>query len=299
MSGFGSNVPEGTHGQHNSRLANAADPRIDSDRDHRAAPGNTTGLQSSGFESSGIQSSGLESSRHTTGVHEPTHHGVGTREGAFGTTGANRGVGGPASKTDGPHNSNLLNKADPRVDSDRDNSKNMGLNPQRDATTDTLGGSTGRTTHGTTHGDTLGSTTGRTTHGDTLGSTTGRTTAGDTLGSTTHGRTTAGDTLGSTTHGRTTGAPEGTHGPHSSRAANAADPRVDSDRDHRAAHGKTTGTTGTSGLGSSTAPNTRSTGPAPNTAGPHKSDLLNKLDPRVDSNLDGSKTVGGDKTHSH
>ncbi|CAG9943469.1 unnamed protein product [Clonostachys rosea f. rosea IK726] len=272
MSGFGSNVPEGTHGQHNSRLANAADPRIDSDRDHRAAPGNTTGLQSSGFESSGIQSSGLESSRHTTGVHEPTHHGVGTQEGAFGTTGANRGVGGPASKTGGPHNSNLLNKADPRVDSDRDNSKNMGLNPQRDATTDTLGGSTGRTTHGTTHGDTLGSTTGRTTHGD---------------------------TLGSTTHGRTTGAPEGTHGPHSSRAANAADPRVDSDRDHRAAHGKTTGTTGTSGLGSSTAPNTRSTGPAPKTAGPHKSDLLNKLDPRVDSNLDGSKTVGGDKTHSH
>jgi hypothetical protein len=25
--------------------------------------------------------------------------------------------------------------------------------------------------------------------------------------------------------------------------------------------------------------------------------MLNKLDPRVDSDLDGSKTVGGDKTH--
>jgi hypothetical protein len=37
---------------------------------------------------------------------------------------------------------------------------------------------------------------------------------------------------------------------------------------------------------------------APNTAGPHKSDLLNKLDPRVDSDLDGSKTYGGDKTHA-
>jgi hypothetical protein len=37
------------------------------------------------------------------------------------------------------------------------------------------------------------------------------------------------------------------------------------------------------------------TGPAPNTAGPHKSDLLNKLDPRVDSDLDGSKTIGGKK----
>ncbi|VUC37459.1 unnamed protein product [Clonostachys rosea] len=291
MSGFGSGVPEGTHGHHNSRLANAADPRIDSDRDHRAAPGNTTGLQSSGFESSGIQSSGLESSRHTTGIHEPAHHGVGTQEGAY-DTGVNRGISGPASKTDGPHSSNLLNKADPRVDSDRDASKNLGLNPQRDATTDTVGG-TQRTT-GTTHGDTLGSSThGRTTHGDTFGTTTHGTT-GNTLGSTTHGTT--GNTLGSTTHGRTTGAPEGTHGPHSSRAANAADPRVDSDRDHRAAHGKTTGTTG---LGSSNVPNTRSSGPAPNTAGPHKSDLLNKLDPRVDSDLDGSKTVGGDKTHSH
>ncbi|KAI9849113.1 MAG: hypothetical protein M1837_005343 [Sclerophora amabilis] len=35
-----------------------------------------------------------------------------------------------------------------------------------------------------------------------------------------------------------------------------------------------------------------STGPAPSTAGPHKSDFLNKVDPRVDSDLDGSKTVG-------
>jgi len=26
--------------------------------------------------------------------------------------------------------------------------------------------------------------------------------------------------------------------------------------------------------------------------------MLNKVDPRVDSNLDGSKTVGGDKTFS-
>lgn len=49
------------------------------------------------------------------------------------------------------------------------------------------------------------------------------------------------------------------------------DPRVDSDRDggrHR----------GMGGVGNSHLP-----GPAPNTAGPHKSDLLNKLDPRVDS----------------
>ena len=39
-----------------------------------------------------------------------------------------------------------------------------------------------------------------------------------------------------------------------------------------------------------------STGPGQNTAGPHKSDMMNKADPRVDSDLDNSKTVGGDKT---
>ncbi len=75
----------------------------------------------------------------------------------------------------------------------------------------------------------------------------------------------------------THGAPAGTYGPHSSKVANAADPRIDSDRDGRAAVGN--------------AP-----GPAPNTAGPHRNDVLNKVDPRVDSDLDGSKTMGGNRT---
>lgn len=35
--------PEGTHGPHNSRVANAVDPRVDSDRDHRGAPMQATG----------------------------------------------------------------------------------------------------------------------------------------------------------------------------------------------------------------------------------------------------------------
>lgn len=94
------------------------------------------------------------------------------------------------------------------------------------------------------------------------------------------------------------GAPEGTYGPHGSRVANAADPRVDSDRDgHGAGYGQQHqgvgagyghGVTPQSGLGQhqgqghhlggSVLP-----GPAPNTAGPHKSDMMNKLDPKVDS----------------
>lgn len=133
--------------------------------------------------------------------------------------------------THGPHSSKVANTADPRVDSDRDHRGAPGSN--------TFGSST--------------HTTG--THGSGLTGSTG-----------TH----------STTGAYGSGAPEGTHGPHGSRVANAADPRIDSDRDHRGQH--------------------HLPGPADNTAGPHKSDALNKVDPRVDSDLDGSKTVGGNKT---
>jgi hypothetical protein len=122
-------------------------------------------------------------------------------------------------------------------------------------------------------------------------------------------------------------AAEGTHGPHSTRAANAADPRVDSDRDgsHRVGAGNSatapphssnlaneldprvnTGNTGkpggythsdnythaSGGVAGGLMDKTRMTGPAPNTAGPHTSDTANKLDPRIDSDRDGSTTLG-------
>lgn len=77
-------------------------------------------------------------------------------------------------------------------------------------------------------------------------------------------------------------------GPHDSNVANKLDPRVDSDRDNRARH---------QALGSDHAPTgtsyaTPGTGHAQQTAGPHNSNLVNKLDPRVDSDLDNSRTVG-------
>ncbi|KAI0017438.1 hypothetical protein F4780DRAFT_755459 [Xylariomycetidae sp. FL0641] len=59
------------------------------------------------------------------------------------------------------------------------------------------------------------------------------------------------------------------------------------------------GTTGHHAPGTTGAHVGSGPGPAPHTAGPHKSDVLNKLDPRVDSNLDGSKTIGGNKTGHH
>jgi hypothetical protein len=94
--------PEGTHGTHNSRAANAADPRFDSDRDHRANPATTT-------------TGGLGGSSAHTG---PTAGGLGHSTGA-GHRSENLPEG-----TVGPHGSRVANAADPRVDSDLDSSRN-------------------------------------------------------------------------------------------------------------------------------------------------------------------------------
>ncbi|UPL00531.1 hypothetical protein LCI18_011465 [Fusarium solani-melongenae] len=370
--------PEGTHGPHSSRAANTADPRVDSDRDHRA--GHSSNLTGTG---TGDYSTG-------------TNYTTDTRN--------TRGTDGPATSTDGPHKSNVMNKMDPRVDSDRDHSRNMGANPHgtsgtgaynaSDSTrTGGIGGTTGTAgyssrdtslpegttgphssrmanaadprvdsdrdgsrTAGTGTGTYGTSTTGPTgthgTHGTTgFGSrdtslpegTTGphssrMANAADprvdsdrdgsrTAGTGTYGQTTVGGGIGGTTgtsgfssagtgahgpSGHSSGLPEGSTGPHNSRVANAADPRVDSDLDgsrklgNRGAgagagagttnYGSSTGTHGTQGTSLGGAGGSYGTGPAPNTAGPHKSDMMNKADPRVDSDLDGSKTVGRDKT---
>jgi len=240
-----------------------------------------------------------------TGTHGTTHN-----TGLTGTGTAGTGYGSNA--TAGPHSSNLANKVDPRVDSDMDGSRNMGA-----AHTGTTGGLTG--THGTTggltgtHNNTGGLTGTSHTHGTTGVGSTGHT--GTTTGTTAHNNnllnkvdprvdsTTAG-TYGGTHAGNTTGTHTGTvgglshstnAGPHDSNLANKADPRVDSDLDGRGnRHGAATG--GVFGASGSHA--TAGSGTAQNTAGPHNSDLANQLDPRVDSDRDGSKTIGGNKTHA-
>jgi hypothetical protein len=101
---------------------------------------------------------------------------------------------------------------------------------------------------------------------------------------------------GTSTTGTTGGISHSTNnGPHNSKLANKVDPRVDSDLDGRGnRHGHTTGGL----LGASGSHATPGSGTAQNTAGPHNSDLMNKIDPRVDADLDGSKTFGGNKTHA-
>lgn len=313
-------APEGTSGPYGSRVANTADPRVDSDRDHRANPTTHTGGYSgndnyaygSGTGATGT-GAGIGNSR-TTGYNDPEGtHGPhssrlanaadprvdsdrdnrgthGTTGGAFGTTGAGAGYGGSKTTgyndpegTHGPHSSRLANAADPRVDSDRDNRGTHGTHGTTGAGITGAGAGYGGS-HTTGYNDPEG------THGphssrvanaadprvDSDRDNRGTGGYGNTAGGGAFGTTGTGAGYGSS---KTTGYndPEGTHGPHSSRVGNAADPRVDSDRDHRGVH--------------------NGPGPAPNTAGPHKSDMANKVDPRVDSDLDGSKTLGGNRTY--
>ncbi|KAF2274897.1 uncharacterized protein EI97DRAFT_93248 [Westerdykella ornata] len=94
-------------------------------------------------------------------------------------------------------------------------------------------------------------------------------------------------------------------GPHSTNIGNVLDPRIDSDRDGSHTVGGYGSTTGT-GYGTHTGSHTGAgltgstgthTGTGQHTAGPHKSDFLNKVDPTVDSDLDGSKTLGTNRTY--
>jgi len=297
------------HGTHDSNIANKADPRFDSDRDGRAAHGSTgTGLGgstgtygstgSTGYAPTGTTShtsQSLGTGAGTTGAYgstgstgyaptgttshttQPLSTGAGST-GAYGTTGSTGNTASDAydmsgSTNHGPHDSNVANKADPRFDSDRD----------------------GRATHGTTG-----------------------------LGGSTGGY--------DTTHSRASGPASSTAGPHSSNVANEADPRVDSDQSKKKEHlageysgidrfdkdvhkGSIAGGNQVIGLHGSKGPTTTknfdqsqhesaagagssyNTG-RQSTAGPHNSDMMNKMDPRVDSDLDGSKTVGGDKTYA-
>jgi hypothetical protein len=247
-------APEGTHGTHNSRVANAADPRIDSDRDHRAAPESTIGGTHSG----------------TTGAYGTT--GTGTTQGAH-----------------GPHDSKIANTVDPRVDSDRDGSRTVGGNSGAYGTTGTTG------THTGTHtGDAYGTTSSGTTqgahgpHDSKVANTLDPRVDSDRDGSrTVGGITSSGGSSGA--YGATSKNAHGLNATHHPAGIdNSFDPTTHGS--HSNTHG-THGTHGTEGFSHSSAP-----GPAPTTAGPHKSDLLNKVDPRVDSNLDGSKTTGGNKT---
>jgi hypothetical protein len=283
-----SEAPEGSHGPHDSKVGNAADPRVDSDRDHRAAAGSTTGTTGSTTTTTGPTVGAGHSSTGREGPHSSDLANKADPRidsDRSGTTLGNTAgdVGGSGREgVAGPHGNRIMNAADPRVDSDRDASRTVGSTGAGTTGTHGTTGSGLTGSHGTTGSGLTGShgTTGTTGSGLTSGASAA--TGAHTGAHGAHGTSTGtGATSGSTYNSSA-----GSHGPHG-KVGNIADPRVDSDRDHRGAPGGA----GTSHLGSGP-------GPASNTAGPHKSDMMNKADPRVDSDLDGSKTVGGNKTYT-
>ena len=213
-----------------------------------------------------------------------------------------------SSTTAGPHSSNLANKADPRVDSDLDGRR--GLESNTRATGSTGSGLTGSTGHHGHHGGVTGRAEdiihGGDHHTETANRLDPHVSGGRgglehaTVEGTGSGLGGSHNTSGG--YGSSTGTTGGygsssgtAAGPHSSNLANKADPRVDSDLDGRRGLESNTGTHNTSsGYGSgsgigSTAGGYGST--SGTSAGPHSSNLANKTDPRVDSDLDGRRGV--------
>jgi hypothetical protein len=285
---------------HLQSIANKADPRVDSDLDgsrnagaaqYGAGAHHNTGTTGTGltgqYDTAGPHSSNLankadprvdsdlDGSRNAGAASYGTgaHHTGTTGSGLTGT----HNTGDYGKSTAGPHSSNLANKLDPRVDSDNDGSRNVGAAQY---------GAGAHQTHGT--GLTGG-----------YGANTGTGLTGGYGSNPSSGLT---GSHGAGGYGSTNA------GPHDSNMLNKADPRVDSDRDGSRNAGASQygpgahNTHGTTGSGLTGATGTHGThhghtgglgsGPAPNTAGPHKSDMLNKADPRVDSDRDGSRTVG-------
>lgn len=267
---------------HNPNIATNADPRVDSTR----VPGNGNAFTAT----AGTTGVGGPSGVSSTAPYQNTTYGSATEHGN------------PRSTNAGPHASNIANRVDPRVDATRGQHGSTGM--------PSGGYSNPHSTNTGPRGSNVAS----------------MTASGTDSNYNNYGAT--GGVPGGYDNPRSTNA-----GPHGSNVANMADPRVDSDRSKvgtasgmtssGVAHGgmasggynvdnsNVTTKTGppfapqshTNNLKSGVAPagssyTTPGSGTAQHTAGPHHSDLLNKLDPRVDSNLDNSRTIGRDATRS-
>ncbi|KAF3000686.1 hypothetical protein E8E13_001854 [Curvularia kusanoi] len=315
-------------GPHDSRLANKADPRVDSDRVGTAGNTGSAGGLPHETHTSGQQTYRTDGNKLPDALLEDQsraepHSGAGLSHSSHGH---NTGSGLTGSNTHhsdptGPHDSKLANKLDPRVDSDKYGAAGNtagagGVGAGQYGSTGTHGTHTGTHTgsgltgsHGThtgsdptgPHNSHLANKADPRVDSDRYGAA-GNTAGAGGVGAGQYGSTgthTTGSGLTGNTgtgYGSTgTGYSDPT-GPHDSRLGNKADPRVDSD--HYGGQGNTYGTNQSSGLTGTNAPGHVGNSNANKTAGPHGSNLLNKLDPRVDSDLDGSKTTGGDRTYA-
>ncbi|KAL9605581.1 MAG: hypothetical protein Q9179_001239 [Wetmoreana sp. 5 TL-2023] len=274
-------------GPHSSSLANKVDPRVDSDLDGSSGLGRngTTGTGSSLPE---------KTARDTTATTDSGR--------SFPLGGASSGT-----TTAGPHTSDIANKADPRVDSDHDGPRGIG-------TTGGYGSGSGATVGSAHQGDLSHSGVGGTS-GAAIDAMTGESLPrgyGEeswTHNHLEHGHEYVGDPCGN--EPPAPGAPHFTSGPHSLDTANRLDPHVSGggigasgsttteSTTHAGHHHPGRDAAVSAGLGATGAgvyeasrgtPSSSTAHQGTTTTGPHSSDLMNKMDPRVDS--DRSKELG-------
>ncbi|KAI4176589.1 MAG: hypothetical protein LQ343_000880 [Gyalolechia ehrenbergii] len=270
-------------GPHSSTLTSKTDPRVDSDLDR------SSGLGSQGTTGNASALTGSSLPDRTVGDTENTS-GAGR---SFPLGGTSSGT-----ATSGPHTSNLTKKADPRADSDRDGSRGLGGSSG-------LGSGTGATVSSAHQGELSRSNVGGTSAPST-GQTLPRGYGEETW---THDHNKHGhDYIGDPCENEppAPGAVHFTSGPHSLDTTNRLDPRVSGgdlegtsssitessvphSRQHHGRDVPLSAGVGTTGAGAYEAsrdvPSSSTTQHGNSTAGPHKSDLLNKADPRVDSDL--------------
>ncbi|CAG7924464.1 unnamed protein product [Penicillium olsonii] len=325
------------HGPHDSNVANIADPRVDSDRSahnttstgHTTEPVGTGASHESGLSSNhGPHDSNLANTADPRVDSDRSAHNTtstGHSSGPLGTGSSTGAYESGRSSNHGPHDSNIANTADPRVDSDRSayntsstgHSSTGGLGSGAGVGAGTNAYESGRSSNHGPHDSNIANTadprvdsdrskygTGSTGHSSTGHSTTGALGAGAGLGA-------AGAAAGA--HGANHSS---NHGPHDSNIANTADPRVDSDRStfgtgssglNTGSHTASVGSgglggshTGSTGYGSNPLSGTHDSSRSSN-YGPHDSNVGNAVDPRVDSDLDNrhSSTGTGLNTGSH
>lgn len=242
---------------HSSKLANKADPRVDSDFDHRANPASGVG--------------GYGTSQTTSGY--GGQHGSGAA-GGTGMTGTGNTM----------HSSNLANKLDPRVDSDRDHRANPASNVGGYGNSQTVSG------HGQGAGVTPAMGTGNTMHSShtPAGGVGGyETSQASGYGQQGHGATGIGHNTASGAAGGYGTTETAGYGRQGHGAAGVHDTVTTGGAGHGGHHtgGVTsnTGFTGTSSSSTAGAAGHSGTSTHP----PHNSDLLNKVDPRVKVDKDG------------
>ncbi|KAK4132645.1 hypothetical protein BT67DRAFT_424893 [Trichocladium antarcticum] len=189
---------------------------------------------------------------------------------------------GPAPKTAGPHKHDILNKLDPRIDSTHDREPAAAAAAAAAAAPSTQPPSTGHTIPEGTYGP----------HSSRAANALDPRVDSD-LDRSRHTGTGTATGTGTGTGAGVPGmaipaaaVPAATYGRHGTRAANVLDPHVDSGMDNqRAQHssrgaletGAAGGAAGAAGMGMSAGSGSGGAG------GPHRSEVANKLDPRVDS----------------